>query len=259
MGTEGLRIVVGLPQISGDVPHVLDAAREAEDAGAWGVSVFDHLSPPWRPEAEVLDGWTLLGVVARATSRVRLVSLVSRTGVRPPALLVRQAAGVQAASGGRLALGLGVGDAGTQTEERRFGVEGPGRAARLAEQEAIARGLREESGPPVRPGADPPPLWIAGWGRDVLNLAGRWADGWHGWGRSVERFSAEAARLRRRVSPVPECWWGELFDPRTAHAHLEALRGAGAAGVTWTVSSRREPEDRRALLELVRQEESSTR
>lgn len=259
MHTQGLRIVVGLPQITGDVSHALDAARDAEAAGAWGVSVFDHLSPPWRTEAGALEGWTLLGVVARATSRVRLVSLVTRTGVRPAALVVRQAAVVHAASGGRLVLGLGLGDRGTGAEERRFGIDGMSRADRLDELEAIVDGLRVGDGPPVRPRVGAPPVWVGGWGEDVLELAGRSADGWHGWGRSVERFAEDAARLGRRASPAPECWWGELFDARTAGEKLTALREAGAAGVTWTVSSRREPEDRRTLLELVAQEESSTR
>lgn len=259
MSTERrLRIVVGLPQIAGDVPGVLDAAREAEDAGAWGVSVFDHLWAPWRPEAGALEGWALLGLVARTTSRVRLVSLVTRTGVRPPPLVVRQAALVQAASGGRLVLGLGIGDSGTRTEEDRSGIAGPSREARLAEMEAIAQGLGGE-GPPVRPRAHPPPLWVGGWSEDVLEAAARSADGWHGWGRSVERFAEAASGLGPRTSPTPERWWGEVFDPRTADANLVALREAGADGVTWTVSSRSEPEDRGALLELVAQEERSIR
>lgn len=259
MSTEGrLRIVVGLPQIAGDISGVLDAAREAEDAGAWGVSVFDHLWAPWRPEAGALEGWALLGLVARTTSRLRLVSLVTRTGVRPPALVVRQAELVQAASGGRLVLGLGVGDAGTRTEERRSGIVGPSREARLAEMGTIARGLRGEGDLPVRPWTHAPPLWVGGWSEDVLELAARSADGWHGWGRSVERF-AEAAAGLRAGSPAPQCWWGELFDPRTADASLAALRDAGATGVTWAISSRREPDDRRALLDLIAQEERSTR
>lgn len=256
MSTEqGPRIVVGLPQIDGDVSGVLASAREAEEAGAWGVSVFDHLSPPWRAGAGVLEGWILLGLLARATSRLRLVSLVTRAGVRPPGVVVRQAALVQAASGGRLVLGLGLGDAGTRDEERRYGIHGPPRAERLAEVEGIVRALREEDGPPVRPRSDPPRVWVAGWRDDVAALAGRSADGWHGWGGSVEAFARRAAGLGEGA---PEAWWGALFDPRTARADLEALSRAGAAGVTWAVSSRREPEDRRALLELVAQS-SSTR
>jgi alkanesulfonate monooxygenase SsuD/methylene tetrahydromethanopterin reductase-like flavin-dependent oxidoreductase (luciferase family) len=57
-----------------------------------------------------MDCWTQLMMLATATESIRLVSLVSCIYYRSPFLLARQAADVDIVSGGRLVLGLGVGD-----------------------------------------------------------------------------------------------------------------------------------------------------
>src|SRR5207245_8850184 len=111
LGSSGVRSCVGLPQVGDDPAACIRAAREAEDAGAWGVWVFDNLAPMLRPDRPCLEGWALLASLARATTRVQLVSLVTRAGLRHPAVVARMAALVQDASAGRLVLGLGAGDA----------------------------------------------------------------------------------------------------------------------------------------------------
>ncbi|MDF3018411.1 MAG: putative F420-dependent oxidoreductase, partial [Thermomicrobiales bacterium] len=58
--------------------------------------------------------WSLLAVLAAATTRIGLGSLVSCTAFRNPALLAKMAVTVDEVSGGRLTLGLG---AGSQPEE----------------------------------------------------------------------------------------------------------------------------------------------
>jgi alkanesulfonate monooxygenase SsuD/methylene tetrahydromethanopterin reductase-like flavin-dependent oxidoreductase (luciferase family) len=259
-----ISIAVGLPQVGDDVESVVRAARDAEDAGAWGVWVFDNLQRLKRPELSVLEGWSLLGPLAAATSRVRLVSLVTRAGLRPPALVARMAAVVQAASDGRFVLGLGAGDAASRAEEERFGIQGvrgrstadavrstgveAEREARLRLIEGTVREVREPSAP-LRPVVAPPPIWVGGTADALIDLALRVAaDAWHGWGLEVDAFARRAAGLPSEV----EKWWGGTFDPANAERQAEDLAAAGAAGITWMIPSARDERDRPKLLDLVR-------
>ncbi len=247
-----MRVVVGLPQISRDPQGVLDAACAAEEAGAWGVWTFDNLTTLRGPDRPVLDGWALLPLLARTTRRLRLVSLVTRARLRPPALVARMAAVTQAACDGRLIVGVGAGDRGSLAEERRFGIDAPAdRATRLAAVAATVQALRGRGPGPVRPRHHPVPVWIGGTGPDIVDLAARTANAWHGWGLTPEEFAQRAASVRAH-HPDLECWWGGMYDPATASHTVRALAEGGADGITWMVASRHDAERRPALLELVR-------
>jgi alkanesulfonate monooxygenase SsuD/methylene tetrahydromethanopterin reductase-like flavin-dependent oxidoreductase (luciferase family) len=74
------------------------------------------------------DCWTRLSVMAEATKRIRLGSMVSCVYYRDAALLARHAADVDAISRGRLVLGLGIGDA--RPEFAQMGIPFPPVAAR---------------------------------------------------------------------------------------------------------------------------------
>jgi alkanesulfonate monooxygenase SsuD/methylene tetrahydromethanopterin reductase-like flavin-dependent oxidoreductase (luciferase family) len=80
-----------------------DLVVQAEELGFDAYWLNDH---PTRS----MDCWTTLAGLAMATTRIRLMSLVSCIYYRSPALLARQAADVDRLSGGRLVLGVGVGD-----------------------------------------------------------------------------------------------------------------------------------------------------
>ena len=56
-----------------------------------------------------MDGWTLLGALATATTRARLGLMVGCNGYRYPAVLAKIATTVDQVSGGRLDMGLGAG------------------------------------------------------------------------------------------------------------------------------------------------------
>jgi len=74
---------------------------------AW---LFDHLMPiGGDPDGPIFEGWTLLSALAAQTGRLRLGILVTSNRFRPPAMLAKIAATVDAVSGGRLDFGLGVG------------------------------------------------------------------------------------------------------------------------------------------------------
>jgi alkanesulfonate monooxygenase SsuD/methylene tetrahydromethanopterin reductase-like flavin-dependent oxidoreductase (luciferase family) len=99
-----------------------DWVQAAEELGFDSVWIADH------PIGFRFDCWTMLALLAGATRRVRLGPLVSCIYYRGAGLLARQAADVDAASEGRLVLGLGIGD--SVTEFAQLGMALPPVAAR---------------------------------------------------------------------------------------------------------------------------------
>src|SRR5271156_4221158 len=82
-----------------------DTVPEIEHA--W---LFDHLLPiAGDQKGPIFEGWTLLSALAAQTERLRLGLLVTSNRIRPPAMLAKIAATVDAVSGGRLEFGMGAG------------------------------------------------------------------------------------------------------------------------------------------------------
>lgn len=96
-------------------------AVAAEEAGLDGVVIGDHVVigprldrypyPPahFSPDAPWLEPLAVLAAVAGATTRITLATGVLVSPLRPPVLLAKSAATVDALSDGRLELGVGVG------------------------------------------------------------------------------------------------------------------------------------------------------
>ena len=85
-----------------------DLARAVEEAGWDGLFVWDHIltSEP----LPVADPWILLTVAAVATSRIRLGPMVTPLPRRRPWKVARETVTLDHLSGGRLILGVGIGD-----------------------------------------------------------------------------------------------------------------------------------------------------
>jgi alkanesulfonate monooxygenase SsuD/methylene tetrahydromethanopterin reductase-like flavin-dependent oxidoreductase (luciferase family) len=154
--------------------RVADLAAGAEQAGWDGLFLWDHILAA--PGVAVADTWTTMAAIAMATTGLRFGALVTPLARRRPWVLARQIATLDQLSGGRLTVGVGLGDDGWR-EFSAFGeeVSPTGRAELLDESlellvrflagnEVSFRGARFviDSGPLLpRPVQDPVPIWAA--------------------------------------------------------------------------------------------------
>jgi alkanesulfonate monooxygenase SsuD/methylene tetrahydromethanopterin reductase-like flavin-dependent oxidoreductase (luciferase family) len=90
-----------------DPRHVAEFAREVEEAGWDGLSIWDHLLL-W-PGNEVGDPWIALTAAAAATERISLMMIVTPLPRRRPWKVAREAVSLDQLSGGRFILGVGIG------------------------------------------------------------------------------------------------------------------------------------------------------
>jgi alkanesulfonate monooxygenase SsuD/methylene tetrahydromethanopterin reductase-like flavin-dependent oxidoreductase (luciferase family) len=175
-----LEIAIGLPATIPGTPgaDVLEWARRTDDGPFSSLGVIDRL---------VYDSYeplVTLAAAAAVTKRIRLMPAVLLAPLRPAALLAKEAASVDALSGGRLTLGLGVG--GRDDDFTAVGAGYHDRGRRFDEQLAALKRiwtgepLSAEVGPigprPVQPGG--PPLLIGGQAPAALRRVGRWGDGY---------------------------------------------------------------------------------
>jgi F420-dependent oxidoreductase-like protein len=161
------------------------------------------LASVWVPSVRSFDALTVLALAGRQTRTVELGTFVIPTYPRHPAALAEQALAVQAASGGRLALGIGLSHRRTMEGMLGFDWSHPIRHMReyLTCLTPLLRGeLTSFAGQEFRiegyqlsvPGATPPPVLVAALGPQMLRLAGRLADGTAVW-MGGPRYLAEHA------------------------------------------------------------------
>ncbi len=96
----------------GDPRFLVELAEAAERAGWDGVFLEDYVLYQGDQAAPTCNVWTALGAIAVRTSRVRLGTMVTPLPRRRPWNVAREAAAVDQLSGGRMVLGVGLGDVG---------------------------------------------------------------------------------------------------------------------------------------------------
>ena len=89
----------------------LDVWRAADEIdvfeSAWNWDHFYPLAPPY--DGPNLEGWTMLGALAQATTRIRIGAMVNGMHHRHPAVTANMAATIDHISDGRFELGMGAG------------------------------------------------------------------------------------------------------------------------------------------------------
>jgi probable F420-dependent oxidoreductase len=105
--------------------HLLAMARAAEEHGWDAVAISDHVVHPeriespypytadgslrWSADTAWPDPWVAIGAMAAVTSRLRFLTNIYVLALRNPFLAAKAVATAAALSGGRVALGVGVG------------------------------------------------------------------------------------------------------------------------------------------------------
>jgi F420-dependent oxidoreductase-like protein len=113
-------------------PELAAVARTADDAGFEFVSVMDHffqIKAVGPADRDMLEAYTTLGYLAACTSRAKLLTLVTGTVYRYPAILAKIISTLDVLSGGRAWLGIGA--AWNEEESRGLGIEFPPVAERF--------------------------------------------------------------------------------------------------------------------------------
>src|SRR4051794_12942006 len=210
------RIGVQLPEIERrvDWPELLSMARAAESAGFNSLWLGDHLlyDLPGGGRRGPWEVWTSLAAIAAVTERVELGPLVASTSFHAPAMLAKQAATVDAISGGRLVVGLGAGW--NEREYRAFGFPYDHRVSRFEEAFTIVRTLLRDGRidhagtyyrvedcvldpSPTRPGG--PPLMLGSIGPRMLRIGLPHVQAWNVWWSDYGNSPAGFTAVRERV------------------------------------------------------------
>jgi probable F420-dependent oxidoreductase len=195
----------------GDDPGAIRAYAQAVEAlGYRYILAYDSVIS----QGPVPEPLVLLGLLAGATQRVHLVTGVLVLPSRPTLLVAKQAAAIDALSGGRVRLGVGVGW--NPVEYAAMGVPFEQRGQRLEEQIAVLRQLWTEPAVTFHgtwhalddvsirplPVQRPIPIWIGGDSDRAMERASRIADGWMA--DNADPFSdqvrARVERLRAYLS-----------------------------------------------------------
>ena len=221
-----MRIAIGLPSrvasASGDV--MLEWIARAERGPFSSVVVTD------RVVSQALEPLTVLALAAGATRRIRLMTSIVLAPTRETTLLAREAATLDALSGGRLTLGIGIGVRANDYLATGFDFHRRGR--RVEEQLPLLRRLW--SGEPMsgevgaigprsaRPNG--PELLIGGYVPAIARRIAKWGDGYMAPG------GGEPEALAAMWQRIESAWReeGRAGKPRWVGASYYALEPNGA-------------------------------
>jgi probable F420-dependent oxidoreductase len=180
------------------IEQTLENAKRAADVGFDVVLVPDHLG--------FHAPFPLMVAIADAVPSVRVSNLVINSALYRPALLARDLATVDWATGGRLEIGLGTGY--VEHDFIGSGIPFPTGKQRVELLTEHVRTIRESLSSPdyaPAPAQTPPPILVAGIGDKLLSMAAQNVD--------IIAIAAQAAEseLAERVQYV-KTQAGERFD-----------------------------------------------
>lgn len=226
---------------SGDNGRIDDVVADAASAADQGFASY------WLPQIFGLDALTTLAVVGREVPRIGLGTAVIPTYPRHPAMLAAQARTVQAATGNRLTLGIGLSH--QIVIENMFGYSFAKPGTHMREYlEILAPLVRGDAADfdgetlhghlglsPID--AEPCPILVAALGPKMLDYAARLAAGTILWMTGPETIGSytvptitAAATAAGRPDPlvaagVPVCVTGDTDAARDRAARIFAIYG----------------------------------
>lgn len=203
--------------------QLIERARRAEEAGFSFAVISDHFHPWISAQGQSPFVWSVLGGMARETSRLRVGTGVTCPLIRMHPAIVAQAAATTAAMfGDRFFLGVGTGE---RLNEHVLGDRWPAAAERRAMLEEAVRLMRhlwqggtrsfdgryyqvEQARLYTLPEAAPP-VYVAAVGSRAAELAGRIGDGLISTSPSadtVRGFQGAGGAGKPRLGQLKVCW-----------------------------------------------------
>lgn len=228
-----MKIGIGLPAAIPGTPGslILEWAKQAEQGPFASLGILDRV---------VYDNYEpliTLAAVAGVTTRLRLVTTVLLAPLRNTGILAKQAASLDALSGGRLTLGLGIG--GREDDflaaPATFRNRGKHFNEQLALMERIWSGqsVNERVGTigpsPVQPGG--PEVLIGGYSEAAIQRLARWGNGFIAGGRAPDQ-------VKQFFQMAQEAWQkaGRPGKPRLAAISYYGLGPNATEGITKTIT-----------------------
>jgi len=191
-------------EASGTTDDLAEVAAACDRHGFDNVSVCDHVAVPRELAPTMGTMWydpvATLGWLAARTSRVKLLSQIYVLPFRHPLQTAKAFSTLDALSGGRVILGVGLGHVAAEFE--LLGVSFSERGTRTSEAISQVRvAFAEEWGcpgfgqapRPVQPGG--PPIWVGGSSAPARRRAAELGDGWLPQGRPVGGMTAAVREI----------------------------------------------------------------
>lgn len=197
---------------------VLEWAKKADQGPFSSLAAIDRLA------YGNFEPMTMLAAAAGVTQRIRLMTSILLAPIRNGGVLAKQAASLDAISGGRLTLGFGVGN--REDDYKAAPASFSNRGRRFDEQlelmkrtwsgEPVGNGVGPVGPPPVQPGG--PEILIGAFSPVALARAGKWADGFLG-------ALLPPEQLQQMYGAVQQAWQsaGRSGQPRLVVAGYYSL------------------------------------
>lgn len=221
-----------IPGHHGDFPTTLAFAADLEAHGFEIIGVGD--SP-----GLFRDPYISMALIAGATSRARVATMVTNPVLRHPAAVAAAIGTVAELSGGRAVLGIGTGDSALHNSGQRPATLGTLERHIAAVRELLVNGSTVVDGNAawMRWRAPHVPVFVAASGPRTLRLAGRVADGVvvatgvdpTEIASARQHITDGAAAVGRDLADI-EVWWNVIISPgRERTAAIDAVRFGLAA------------------------------
>jgi F420-dependent oxidoreductase-like protein len=133
---------------NGDTSQIADSLKnlvtKAENSGFdsfWVMDHFHQIQFVGRPEEPMLEGWTIISMLAGITTKIKLGTLVTGIIYRYPSVLAKVAATLDVLSKGRLFMGIGAGW--NEQESLAYGISFPSNQERMLRLEEAIQIIRK--------------------------------------------------------------------------------------------------------------------
>src|ERR671923_1055006 len=127
--------------IADSLKNLITKAENSGFDSFWLMDHFHQIQFVGRPEEPMLEGWTVISMLAAITTKIKLGTLVTGVIYRYPSVLAKVAATLDVLSKGRLFMGIGAGW--NEQESLAYGISFPSNQERMLRLEEAIRVIRK--------------------------------------------------------------------------------------------------------------------